>query len=85
MSTNVFAPPIPWDLETAAHFDEAARHVTPEDMRAGVLVSCDLEQHAVWIREAAELGFEEINLHHVGQDQRAFIEAFGEHVLPAVR
>jgi len=67
------------------HFDEAAKHVSLEDMRGSVLVSSDLEQHVAWIREAAELGFEEINLHHVGQDQRAFIEAFGEHVLPAVR
>jgi len=83
--TNVFTPPIPWDLETAEHFDEAARHVTPEDMRGSVLVSSSLEQHAAWIREAAELGFDEINLHHVGQEQRAFIEAFGEHVLPAAR
>jgi probable non-F420 flavinoid oxidoreductase len=83
--TNIFTPPIPWDLETAAHFDEAAKHVTPEDMRGSVLISSDLDQHVAWIHEAAELGFEEINLHHVGQDQRAFIEAFGEHVIPAVR
>ena len=83
--TNIFTPPIPWDLETAAHFDEAAKHVRPEDMRGSVLVSSDLSQHVAWIREAAELGFEEINLHHVGQDQRAFIDAFGEHVLPVVR
>jgi probable non-F420 flavinoid oxidoreductase len=83
--TNVFTPPIPWDLETAAHFDEAAKHVTAEDMRQSVLVSSDLQQHVAWIGEAAELGFEEINLHHVGQEQPAFIEAFGEHVLPAFR
>ena len=83
--TNIFTPPIPWDLETPAHFDEAAKHVTPDDMRGGVLVSSDLQQHVAWIADAAELGFEEINLHHVGQDQRAFIEAFGEHVIPAAR
>ena len=83
--TNVFTPPVPWDLETAAHFDEAAKHVTPEDMRGSVLVSSDLAQHAAWLGEAAELGFDEINLHHVGQYQRPFIEAFGEHVLPALR
>lgn len=59
--------------------------MTPEDMRGSVLVSSDLKQHVAWIREMAELGFEEINLHHVGQDQRAFLDAFGEHVLPAVR
>ncbi len=83
--TNIFTPPIPWDLETTEHFDEAAKHVTPDDMRGSVLISSDLEQHAEWVRADAELGFEEVNLHHVGQDQRAFIEAFGEHVIPALR
>jgi probable non-F420 flavinoid oxidoreductase len=80
--TNVFAPPVPWDLELPAHFDEAARHVRPEDLRGPVLVSSDLARHVAWIQEAAELGFDEINLHHVGQEQAAFIDAFGEHVLP---
>jgi probable non-F420 flavinoid oxidoreductase len=82
--TNLFAPPVCWDLDTVAHFDEAARHVRPEDVRAGVLVSSDLHRHVAWLREAAELGFDEINLHHVGTDQRAFIDAFGEHVVPAL-
>ena len=80
--TNVFAPPLCWDLETVEHFDEAARHVRPEDVRGSVLVSSDLGRHAEWIREAAELGFDEINIHHVGQEQDAFIDAFGRDVLP---
>jgi probable non-F420 flavinoid oxidoreductase len=83
--TNVFAPPVCWDVETPAHFDELARHVREEDMHGSVLVSSDPARHVEWIRAAAELGFDEINLHHVGQDQRAFIDTFGEHVLPAVR
>jgi hypothetical protein len=29
-----------------------------------------------------ELGFDEIYLHHVGQEQKGFLDAFGEHVLP---
>jgi probable non-F420 flavinoid oxidoreductase len=82
--TNLFAPPVCWDLETVAHFDEAARHVRPADVRAGVLVSSDLERHVAWLREAAGLGFDEINLHYVGQQQRAFLDAFGEHVVPAL-
>jgi probable non-F420 flavinoid oxidoreductase len=80
--TNVFAPPLCWDLETVELFDEAARHVRPEDVRGSVLVSSDLGRHAEWIREAAELGFDEINIHHVGQEQDAFIDAFGRDVLP---
>jgi probable non-F420 flavinoid oxidoreductase len=80
--TNVFSPPLCWDLATVEQFDEAARHVRPEDMRGPVLISSDLARHAGWLRELGELGFDAIYLHHVGQEQRAFIEAFGERVLP---
>ena len=80
--TNVFPPPLCWDLVTVEQFDVAAQHVRPEDMRKAVLVSADLAQHAAWLAELAELGFEEIHLHHVGQDLGPFIDAFGEQVLP---
>jgi probable non-F420 flavinoid oxidoreductase len=80
--TNVFSPPLCWDLATVEQFDQAARHVRPEDLRGPVLVSSDLGRHAAWLHEYAELGFDAVYLHHVGREQRAFIEAFGEHVLP---
>jgi alkanesulfonate monooxygenase SsuD/methylene tetrahydromethanopterin reductase-like flavin-dependent oxidoreductase (luciferase family) len=83
--TNLFSPPLCWDLQTVEQFDEAARHVRPEDVREGVLVSADLQQHAAWLSEFAELGFDEIYLHHVGQELRPFIAAFGEHVLGGLR
>jgi hypothetical protein len=35
--TNVFSPPLCWDLATVEQFDEAARHVRPEDVRGAVL------------------------------------------------
>jgi probable non-F420 flavinoid oxidoreductase len=82
--TNLFGPPVSWDLETVEHFDAAARHVRPEDLRSGVLVSSDLSRHVAWIEEAAALGFDEVNLHHVGQEQGPFIDAFGRGVLPAL-
>jgi alkanesulfonate monooxygenase SsuD/methylene tetrahydromethanopterin reductase-like flavin-dependent oxidoreductase (luciferase family) len=80
--SNVFSPPVCWDLEMVEHFDEASRHVRPEDMRRAVLVSSDPGRLAAWIAEAAGLGFDEVNVHHVGQEQRGFIEAFGRDVLP---
>jgi probable non-F420 flavinoid oxidoreductase len=83
--TNLFSPPLCWDLQTVEQFDEAARHVRPEDVREGVLVSADLHQHAAWLADLGELGFDEIYLHHVGQELRPFIAAFGEHVLPGLR
>jgi probable non-F420 flavinoid oxidoreductase len=80
--TNVFAPPLCWDLETVEQFDLAAAHVRPEDVRQSVLVSADTARHVEWLGELAELGFEQIHLHHVGQDLRPFIDAFGKGVLP---
>jgi probable non-F420 flavinoid oxidoreductase len=80
--TNVFSPPLCWDLATVEEFDEAARHVRPEDMHGSVLISSDLGRHVQWLSELSELGFDEIYLHHVGQDQNAFIDTFGEYVLP---
>ena len=82
--TNVFDPPICWDLDTPEAFDVAAQFVQPDDVRAKVLVSSDLAQHAEWLNELAALGFDDIALHHVGQDLDGFIDAFGEHVLPNV-
>jgi G6PDH family F420-dependent oxidoreductase len=82
--TNVFPPPLCWDLATVEQFDVAATHVRPEDLRGPVLVSADLAQHAAWLADLAALGFDAIYVHHVGQEQRRFIEAFGEHVLPAL-
>ena len=80
--TNVFGPPLSWDLETVEQFEEAAAHVRPEDVRDAVLVSADPARHAAWLEELAELGFEQIHLHHVGQDLSPFIQTFGERVLP---
>jgi alkanesulfonate monooxygenase SsuD/methylene tetrahydromethanopterin reductase-like flavin-dependent oxidoreductase (luciferase family) len=80
--TNVFSPPVPWDLETVAHFDEAAKFVPPEAIRDSVLISADPARHAGWLHDLAGLGFDRLYLHHVGQEQREFIDVFGAKVLP---
>ncbi|SDI07918.1 probable non-F420 flavinoid oxidoreductase [Actinokineospora alba] len=80
--SNVFGPPMAWDLELAEHFDAAAKHVSADDVAKVVHVSADLGRHAEWLRSYVDLGFDEIYLHHVGQHQDDFIAAFGESVLP---
>ena len=82
--SNIFAPPVCWDLELPEAFDAAARFVRPEDLRGPVLISADLQRHVDWLAEFAELGFDQIYLHHVGQDQQPFLDTFAEHVLPAL-
>ena len=79
---NIFAPPLPWDLDHVVLFDEAGKHVPPEAVDGPVLVSSDPARHAAWLQELVELGFDEVYLHHVGQEQREFLEVFGEKVLP---
>lgn len=83
--SNVFPPPICWDLDTAEHFDVVSEGVSVERVAEVVNVSSDLGLHAKAIRDYVELGFEEVYLHHVGREQEGFLEAFGERVLPEVR
>jgi alkanesulfonate monooxygenase SsuD/methylene tetrahydromethanopterin reductase-like flavin-dependent oxidoreductase (luciferase family) len=81
---NLVGPPASWDWDSVAVFDSAARFVPPEAMHQGVRISADPAQHAAWLREYADLGFDEIYLHHVGKEQREFIDVFGAKVLPEV-
>ena len=80
--SNVFAPPACWDIDHVATFDEASRHVTPDAVRRAVLVSADPARHAEWLAGLIDLGFDEVYLHHVGQEQQEFLDTFGEKVLP---
>jgi coenzyme F420-dependent glucose-6-phosphate dehydrogenase len=73
------------ELRMPEQFEDAARLVTPEQVRDVVLVSSSLQQHIEWLQERAALGFESLDLHNVGRNQSEFIEAFGRHVLPALR
>ena len=79
--TNVFPPPVPWDLETPTHFDLVGADVGPETLERSVYISDDCGQHAEWLQQLVELGFDQIYLHHVGQDQRPFLDRFGADVL----
>ena len=82
---NVLGGEVNWELSTPQHFATATRYIRPEDLRESVLVSADLGRHAAWLAEYVEMGFSEIHLHQVGRTQRAFIEAFGAHVLPQIK
>ncbi|RSM86259.1 TIGR03557 family F420-dependent LLM class oxidoreductase [Kibdelosporangium aridum] len=83
--SNVFAPPVCWDLEMTEHFDVISQHVTAEEVARVVNVSAQPNQHADWLHQYAGLGFDEIYLHHVGQQLDAFIDVFGDKVLPQLR
>lgn len=81
--TNIFGSAVMATLRTPAEFDQAAAFVRPEDMSGPVRISSDLTRHTEWLQGDLELGFDHIYVHNVGRNQRQFIEAFGEEVLPA--
>jgi probable non-F420 flavinoid oxidoreductase len=83
--SNIFPPPVCWDLETAELFDTVSEDVTVEQVKRSVHVSADLARHTAQLAEYAALGFDEIYLHHVGKEQDAFVDTFGAKVLPELR
>ena len=80
--SNVFSPPACWDLTVPA-FDAVSREgITPEQVHRSVIISSDLGELAGRIHDLAELGFDAVYLHHVGQEQKPWLEAAGASVLP---
>jgi G6PDH family F420-dependent oxidoreductase len=80
--TNCLPTIVAWDLETPEQFEAATRYVPPEAVAQNVHISADVGRHVGWLEEYLALGFDDLYLHHVGQDQDAFIDAFGAKVVP---
>jgi probable non-F420 flavinoid oxidoreductase len=83
--TNVLGSPLCWDLELPEHFDAAARFVRPTDITDTVVVSADPAEHLDRLAALAGLGFDGVWVHHVGQQQRPFLDVYGERVVPQLR
>ena len=80
----VFDSSVLAELRMPAEFDAAARLIQPAEMHQFVHISSELERHTEWLLQYAEYDFDAIYLHNVHEDQRRFIEDFGERVLPAL-
>ncbi|OAA27750.1 putative non-F420 flavinoid oxidoreductase [Frankia sp. EI5c] len=80
--SNVFPPPACWDIDHTDTFDAMSAHVPPAVVAETVNVSHEPGWHAERLANYAELGYEEIFLHHVGQHLDEFIEVFAGSVLP---
>ncbi|GAB49102.1 TIGR03885 family FMN-dependent LLM class oxidoreductase [Mobilicoccus pelagius] len=84
-SSNVWSTVTATDV-TTAHLEDVSRGATDEMIGRACLVDHDLGGLTARIRELVDLGgFDRVYLHHVGQEQRPWIEAAGEHVLPDLR
>jgi coenzyme F420-dependent glucose-6-phosphate dehydrogenase len=66
-------------------FDEATKDISIEELKDQLIITSDLQNYIDLINECKELGFENIILHNVNREQRAFIHDFGKVVLPKVK
>jgi coenzyme F420-dependent glucose-6-phosphate dehydrogenase len=81
-ASNIYSSQVLTDLPTPAHFEQLAQRVKPEEMEGHVRTSANLERHLEWLAQDVELGFSRLVLHNVNRGQEAFIDAFGEKVIP---
>ena len=82
--TNIFPSAVLSDLRMPHQFDKAGEFVRPDDLHRAIRISSDLGRHTEWLQEYIAMGFDHIYVHNVNRDQQPFIDAFGEHVLPAL-
>jgi probable non-F420 flavinoid oxidoreductase len=80
---NCLPGTLAWELETPEQFEAATQHVPPSVVADNVLVSSDPGRLAASLRDYLDLGFGELYLHPVGEDDE-FIDVFGTKVLPAL-
>ena len=82
---GLVSPPECWDIAQPEDFDKAAGEPGDADMRRAVLVSDDAGELAERIAGLADLGFDRVYLHDVGQDQGRFLRRAETELLPRLR
>ncbi|WP_436343849.1 TIGR03885 family FMN-dependent LLM class oxidoreductase [Natronorubrum sp. FCH18a] len=80
--TNCVPGPVTQELRTPEQYDELSETVDEEVVAENVRVSSDLEEHVEWLETDVDLDVDRVFVHNVNTNQAAFIEAFGDAVLP---
>lgn len=81
--TNVFAPPLCWDLDSPRAFAQAAAHVRPDDVRDSVVVTDSADHVVESVGRMLDTGYDGAYIHHVPVEQRPFLEQVAPSILAA--
>lgn len=65
--------PLSQELRTVAHFDQASKDVTEDEVAKSVVCGPDPKQHLEQIQKFVDAGFAYIYLHQIGPDQDGFL------------
>ena len=81
--TNCVPGAVTQHLRTAEQYDELGAEIHPEHVEENIRVSADLDDHVKWIEQDFDLDVDRVFLHNVNTNQEAFVERFGEEVVPS--
>lgn len=70
------------ELSMPAHFEQAADLVTPEQLAEKIPCGPDPQQHLEAIRRYVDVGFDEIHISQIGDDQAGFLRFFRDELAP---
>lgn len=70
------------ELPTPAHFEQAVKNVSEDDVAKAVVCGNDPGEHISRIQEYVEAGFDHIYIHQIGPDQDTFFRFYKDHILP---
>lgn len=70
------------ELPLPAHFEQAAKMVTEEDVAKAVVCGSDPQKHLEHIQKFIEAGFDHVYVHQIGPDQEGFFQFYQKHILP---
>jgi coenzyme F420-dependent glucose-6-phosphate dehydrogenase len=70
------------ELPTPAHFQQAAKMVSEEQVAKSIICGPDPQRHIEAIGKYIDAGFDHVYVHQVGRDQEGFFRFYQQHVLP---
>jgi coenzyme F420-dependent glucose-6-phosphate dehydrogenase len=72
-------------LPNPAHFEQASKMVSEEDLAESVICGPDPERHRTGIQEFIDAGFDHVYIHQIGSDQESFFRFYEKEILPKFR
>ena len=72
------------ELPLPAHFEQATKNATEEDVAKQVVCGPEAEKHIAMIKQYLDAGYDHIYFHQVGPDQEGFFRFYESKVLPNV-
>jgi G6PDH family F420-dependent oxidoreductase len=72
-------------LPNPAHFEQAAKMVSEDDIAEAIICGPDPERHRTGIQEFIDAGFDHVYIHQIGPDQEGFFRFYQKEILPKFR